>query len=374
MSDIVFILGAGASRHAGAPLMADFLDTGRRLWSGDLLDRTKDQEAFATVFEGISILQQVHSKSQLDIHNVESVFSAFEMAQILQRYGDYDEESIANLVGSMRSLIAVTLQETVKFPIQRRRGEYRIAPPDRYNRFVKQVKELSGQPPLNPSVSVITFNYDIALDYAFHWQDQAIWYGLSDQDERDRIPVLKLHGSINWAQCGDCEAILPWHLTRFVQENRRYFRRQTMGDPPRSISFPVAYWISDIDLEHCEGVGAKAEPFVVPPTWNKGEGHPRLRPVWSHAARQLAEAHTIIVIGYSLPATDSFFRYLYSLGTVGDVPLRRFWVFNPDDSGSVEERFEDLLGPGAEERFEYFPYGFNQALMDIKDEFALSTD
>ena len=32
----------------------------------------------------------------------------------------------------------------------------------------------------------------------------------------------------------------------------------------------------------------------------------------------------------SLPASDHFFRYLYALGTVGDLRLKRVWVFDPD--------------------------------------------
>ena len=35
MSDIVFILGAGASRQAGAPLMNDFIDTAESLLRAD---------------------------------------------------------------------------------------------------------------------------------------------------------------------------------------------------------------------------------------------------------------------------------------------------------------------------------------------------
>ena len=59
MSDIVFILGAGASKRAGAPLMNDFLDVANDLWK---LGFVKDaDEQFQNVFSGISELQKVHS-------------------------------------------------------------------------------------------------------------------------------------------------------------------------------------------------------------------------------------------------------------------------------------------------------------------------
>jgi hypothetical protein len=82
MSRVVAVLGAVASRQAGAPLMADFLDI-----AADLRRRGEVKEAqdlFDAVFEGISRLQQVHSKAQLDLHNIESIFASFEMARMRQ--------------------------------------------------------------------------------------------------------------------------------------------------------------------------------------------------------------------------------------------------------------------------------------------------
>jgi hypothetical protein len=54
-----------------------------------------------------------------------------------------------------------------------------------------------------------------------------------------------------------------------------------------------------------------------------------------HMIRRISvpEAQEIIVIGYSLPETDFFFRNLFALGTVGRKFIRRFAVVNPDWSG-----------------------------------------
>ena len=40
MSQVVIILGAGASKAAGAPLMADFLDTAFSLWKTNQVRET----------------------------------------------------------------------------------------------------------------------------------------------------------------------------------------------------------------------------------------------------------------------------------------------------------------------------------------------
>jgi hypothetical protein len=84
------------------------------------------------------------------------------------------------------------------------------------------------------------------------------------------------------------------------------------------------------------------------------------------AALELRDAENIYVIGFSLPTTDEFFRYLYGLGTVGDTILQRFWVVDPDPSGAVEQRFRGLLGPGAEERFRPFKEHFGSFIPKLK--------
>jgi hypothetical protein len=71
------------------------------------------------------------------------------------------------------------------------------------------------------------------------------------------------------------------------------------------------------EVTHC-GKPALNDPVIVPPTWNKTQYHKEIGGVWTEAAKHLSEAENIFIIGYSLPDTDQFFRYLYSLGTVGD--------------------------------------------------------
>jgi len=87
------------------------------------------------------------------------------------------------------------------------------------------------------------------------------------------------------------------------------------------------------------------EPFIVPPTWDKAEHYDALRPVWREAARHLREAENIIVVGFSLPETDQFFRYLYAIGSIGQSRPKRFWVFDTVPSEWLNLRYRSLLGP-----------------------------
>ena len=103
--------------------------------------------------------------------------------------------------------------------------------------------------------------------------------------------------------------------------------------------------------------------MIVPPSWDKTEYRSDLVMVWRRVAIELRNATSTIVCGYSLPPTDSFFQYLYGLGTVGDVPLERFWIFDPSDE--VHRKFRELLGPGARARFASHSFAFERAIFHL---------
>jgi hypothetical protein len=208
---------------------------------------------------------------------------------------------------------------------------------------------------------VITFNYDLAADFALR-RDLHIDDALP-RTPGSGYPLLKLHGSLNWFYCSTCGQIIPWDLQQFVSE---VIKSRSSATAPIKLSPEFTRWHHLVQLGH----QVSSAPVLAPPTWNKGEYHRMLSSVWSRAARELKDAENIFVIGYSLPPTDEFFRHLYSLGTAGKAILQRFWVFNPDRTGTVEERFRRLLGPGAEQRFEYFAETFGAAISRISKTFA----
>lgn len=201
----------------------------------------------------------------------------------------------------------------------------------------------------------------MAVDFAIQ-QRLPISYGF-DPPVANAVPILKLHGSLNWFQCETCERIVPWDLAPFTQKlNAIEMSRDRL---PMRLSTALDQWDHKSRLGHA----VVPQPVLVPPTWSKAEYHRTLSAVWRRAALELREAENIFVVGFSLPATDEFFRYLYSLGTVGDAILRRFWVMDPDPSGTVEQRFRRLLGPGAEQRFAFHKETFGSAISRLKKEY-----
>jgi NAD-dependent SIR2 family protein deacetylase len=340
MSETVFILGAGASMHAGAPCMGDFLDVADRLRRTKQVPDGAVGTAFDQVLAGRAALDPVFAKASIDADNLESVFGAFEMAQLFGQFGSLTPDVISALPNAMRTVIVETLDLTIKYPHSS--AEHSApSPPLVYDRFAHLIEKMLDQ---DQTVSVITFNYDVAFDYAVYGRSLQIDYCLTPppprHGQRD-IDLMKLHGSVNWTTCPRCDEVVAYRFEQYLRE--RTWRGHAAANVPINFREPLTKY------EHCKGVTGDGLAVIVPPTWNKAAGHHEIGTVWQRAVKHLSEARNIVVIGYSLPPSDEFFRYLYALGTVSATRLERFVLVNPDkDAG---ERFRDLLGRGVQHRF-----------------------
>jgi hypothetical protein len=357
----VFILGAGASADSGTPVMSTFLDVAEALYrTNQVGDAAED---FRAIIDARSKLQMASSKSSLNILNIEDVFAAFEMGNTVEALPGYTPEQIAALLRSERRVISKTLGLTQRF---RQNGSGNFSPPDPYGRFAQLVKALrqDANPPHN--IAVITFNYDIGCDFAIATGGVAYSYFLGDfESSSGVVPLLKLHGSLNWGRASD-DSIIPCRMEDFFSNGYTLEHR-----PGKD------YWILDFGsrLEACPYLRGKnaPEPFIVPPTWDKTQYHKQIGRVWRKAAEVLRGADNIFISGYSLPPSDSFFRYLYAIGTVSEVVLRRFWVFDKaSKEDGVDSNFRSLIGQAALGRYKYHQVSFDESISLVGRELGLS--
>jgi hypothetical protein len=196
----------------------------------------------------------------------------------------------------------------------------------------------------------MTFNYDLAVDYALSFNKFEVDYCLNaDRPNHPAdISLLKLHGSVNWARCSHCEAISPLPVMDLFRERFSELSSDASFQKFSKVTVPIGARLSN--LSHC-GRACQLEALIVPPTWNKERHYAQIRRVWRRAAAELREAENVFVIGYSWPETDYFFHHLYALGTVGPSLLRRFWLV--DDSAQANERYKRLLGEQSLQRFHW---------------------
>jgi len=117
--------------------------------------------------------------------------------------------------------------------------------------------------------------------------------------------------------------------------------------------------------------GGPISPLLVPPTSSKASYHKPLAAAWERAAKELLEAESIVVIGYSMPPTDVFFRHFLALSTMSDAVIDRVIVVDPRNDGA--ENFKEMFGPAviARDVFHHKQSSFSGALPALAYHFGL---
>lgn len=247
----------------------------------------------------------------------------------------------------------------MRLPVRGSGADFGVLPPPPYEQMMDLVGDIRRSDLAGKAVSLITFNYDVALDYAAHYCGIPIDYCLEGPSS-NAVNLLKLHGSLNWGRCTACQRAYPVTMRTFFAS--RDWNRFAAGT---SVELAMSSQLAS--FPHCPGCPPEPYPVIAPPTWNKGSHHKELSAVWRTAAIDLSQAEHMFIIGYSLPLTDEFFRYFYALGSVGENILVTVWVVNPDSL--AEDRFRAVLGPAAlaNNCFRYKKQKFEDTIQEIRD-------
>ena len=353
MADIVFILGAGASAHTGAPLMRGFFSEAERLVRIRAL-RADDLSPVENTLDLIRGLQLLHSRSAIDLDNIEEVYTMIETAGLFGasplESGSIDADEAST---QLRWLIARVLELLVSFK-KEHGSQLRIKPNSDYDFFARMVKSLIESERHRKSVAILTFNYDIALDRALWGQDVSFDYGLSKDINGPFVPFLKLHGSVGFCSCEECGV-------GYVDVRQAIPRNHPLAEGRIALEATQSWGRGHLTSSGSTCKGNVKEPFIVPPTWNKYREFGRIQPVWERALEEMKSAREIYVLGYSMPSTDSWFRNFYALSGVGAELIRNFWVFDLYPSSALVQRYKGMLGAGALRGFACYEADFGYA-------------
>ena len=364
MSKIVIFLGAGASCEYNLPSMSNFLQVSEKI----LRDNRDDyyRGIYENVNKAIRSLQNVNSKSFVNIFNIEDVFSSFEMGRIIGRLPGMsnNDEEIENLIVSTKRLIYETLDKSSLLRIPSR-----SKPPDAkigYKRLVEFIEEVNKEN--IDKCCVITFNYDLLLDYALYKSSLIPNYCLNTENEpiQGKVKLIKLHGSLNWLiNSDDKNEIVPVLLNDIFEDVKYYINHYK---EEKMFYIDPIKWLSTKDNIYNKKK-IIPDPVLIPPVFNKMEHSDNIRNVWRQASIELSNAEYILICGYSHPETDNFYKYLFALGMAGDSLIHRFAVYDPNPE--IKEKYKKILGRALIERylFEEQDFGiFSQELYKLIDE------
>lgn len=344
MAKTVFILGAGASAQAQAPLTKVFFEKAINLIEEDKID--EEDKKYFNMIQNVyqNKIRLISANFNFDLKNIETIFSLIEMAKVTGKFLDYSIDEIDELRTAMNKFIVRTLEKTTYFNVK----DGNIVSPEDYKAFYHKI--ILNMRNLIPKTSfcVISFNYDLALDFVLEFHDgpEFINYCLDREPQVvNAVKLIKLHGSLNWALCSkkSCKRITVISI------------RDDIG-----IRGPSIEVSKKMDKLRCK-CGAKISelPLIVPPTWNK-TGNYSIENVWRQAVEEMSDAKNIIVVGYSMPKADLFFQYFLALGTLNIANLERFWVFDKDSE--IENKWNDFLEQDIQRKFKFIREDFKYAI------------
>ena len=316
----VFILGAGASVHVGAPLLSNFLPEARRkLDSGELSEEA--EERFRSVFDYSAQHEEIEQKAGLNLTNLEQLFGLVDLNVRV-------EPGLDNIRDNLIFLILRTLEATIQPPPMGQCTMYinggnqmreKIGITQHFIDIVAG-RFRAGAPPHVARDSIISLNYDLVIEQALQSRNYRPVYFISDSEinpggGRFGVKLLKLHGSANWVTCPVCREITVLDLT--------LVNTDTLGKTK------------------CK-CGSFVSPLIVPPTWSKGENREHLSGVWKAAFSELTTAKRWILIGTSLAPTDYFLKYLFGLALVRNKGLDRIVTLDTNPKVDYCHIFENL--------------------------------
>jgi SIR2-like domain len=325
----VYILGAGFSADRGMPLINNFMFRMRDAHEWLLQqDRKHEASAITNVLKFRKEAASAAYRVKINLENIEELFS------LASASGNKEN----NLSGDIRIAIAATLdfcstnQPELKFSIRTKGAMpsfesygcdddfgggvlYENIPIYRY--YLDSM--LGSQGVSRGENTFISFNYDTIVEDALTSMGVGFTYGFHKVDatyntsrlkfESNGLRLLKLHGSINW----------------------------TREKISHSNDTPLQIYDSYQEVRE-----KSATPDLIPPTWRKNfDGG--LETIWGHALKAIESATRIIVIGFSVPETDTHFKYLMAAGLQNNISAREIVFVNPASDGILETRISALF-------------------------------
>lgn len=257
-----FVLGAGASVHAGGPLVGQLLDF--RSKHNDRTDHFR-----------VNVLDPLMGFGlEVNRFNFEELLTEIDLHLVASKRGSVEHQRLRDcrqaLVGSVMARCA-QVHDTAAV-----------------------CRKLCGQFGLQDKV--VTFNYDVMIEDMLaelgRW-NPSVGYGFwslldpkSRQSIGDVVQVLKPHGSVNWDVGKDgAEAGYVWIKGRGFKRTPDLAHISLRGPP--------------IPADE-DGSALLAPSFIKP----FAQANPFLREAWHQAYARMRETGELWIIGYSIPEAD----------------------------------------------------------------------
>lgn len=323
MKKTVYILGAGFSKPAKAPMQSEIIKEILNLKEKNFGTKDKIIKGYLNKFE--KFLENELFIDRDDFKNValEDVFTPIDRCIIDSiSFRSLDSKSIIDLREIIYSLIIIAIKEKLQ-DSTRHKGYI-----DTFSNYlIDKMKPRITNKNHDP-VSVISTNWDILLDNSIKRSiekdnhngvvDYCCYISSLHNDEtikpglwalgkgKYNVKLLKIHGSMNWLTCPKCQRLYVAFYDKIAE-----------------------YGIyKDKFCNHCsknfkenENISIALRSNLIMPTFLKDLNNFQIKLIWQNAGVELSEASKIVFIGYSLPQADYELRQLFSRMTPHDAEI-----------------------------------------------------
>ncbi len=315
----IFVLGAGFSVEAGAPVAEGFFERPRG--GGFTVDDADVGRRLAGIQNVRDTMARAHAERGEAAPRIDEIFAAVNTYCAAHPSADFKD-----LRYDLMFYITRVLQDSCLFYLVNE--VYNGTDDNPYNRFVSRIAAAHDRS------SVICLNYDPVLEFAFARLrrcniDYGVWRSPADLNLTDPLAwsdrdytIFKPHGSTTWLRCGHCGNI--------------YFKGLSVE------AFPASFYSQHDWCRRCKS--SDVMPLMVAPEFGSdAESQPEfMTDLLAMAMRELHVARRLVFIGHSLPGYDGELRLALLWSTLRENSgLEEITVVDP--SRATLERYRDEL-------------------------------
>jgi hypothetical protein len=314
MDKVVYVLGAGFSAPLGIPVMGNFLFKSKDLY----FSNEAKFPHFSEVFDTIKDLSVAKNYYQSDLFNIEEILSILEMKEFIEvnklkdEFIQYIRDVITNYTPEFPSMNAPRASNWENFLFG---SKNKYSP---YGYFISAILGLIYKRENSDSFNT-SRTYDFTANISPH--------------SPTKYSILSLNYDL-----------VPETVNKFISSS--YVSKCDLSFEKKEYD-PKWNKCHLVKLHGCVDDGS-----IVPPTWAKGT-HEGIIPIWKNAYKILQDANHIRFIGYSLPTSDSYLKYLLKAAVIDAPHLKSIDVITLDNNEEAKNRYDEF--------FEFTNYKFKDA-------------
>ncbi len=312
--ETVFILGAGFSCYAGAPLQKDFAKDVLR--GRDFGDHQPSKIIVDSLEKFVAdVFHQPDSKGEPGWPEWEDLFTCLDLSANSGHHlgPNYDPHVLRTIRRAILSRVIRMLDQRYKKALKRK-SRIKMRQLDAF------LKGINLQ-----TAAFVSLNWDTVLELRLtkRRKDLQFCYGrhvfpaqfidsatdsritVVDRLSQDRVSIAKMHGATNWLYCDNCRSqfSFPANTTgsvamQLMQEKDWRTLCPGVEEPPKS-----SQW-------KCSDCGVLLGTRMATFSYRKVLDSPVLLKTWFYAEELLRQASNWVFVGYSLPEADYEFKYL----------------------------------------------------------------